>query len=136
MSFNPPPCDGVTVSFPTKHIMLVTLSRPKQMNSITHMMNWQIENLFSWYDDQPTLRCAVITGSGSKAFCAGSDLIEIESSRSAKLEGGDIKKAEPWLHEHPKGGFAGISRRKGKKPFLVAVNGVALGGGFEIVLNS
>ncbi|CAK4034397.1 Enoyl- hydratase, mitochondrial [Lecanosticta acicola] len=133
---SPPPCDGVETSFPHPHILLLTLSRPKQMNSITHLMNWQIAALMDWYDAEPTLRCAVITGSGSKAFCAGSDLLEIESSREAKLQGLEITKAEPWLHEHPKGGFAGVSRRRGKKPLLCAVNGVALGGGFEIVLNS
>ena len=36
---------------------------------------------------------------------------------------------------HPSSGFAGISRRTGKKPIVAAVNGFALGGGFEIVLN-
>lgn len=131
----PPPCDGVEVTFPEANIMLVTLSRAKQMNSITHTMNWQIENLFDWYDNHPSLRVAVITGSGAKAFCAGSDLKEIEQAQQAKLGFQDPKKSEIWLHEHPKGGFAGVSRRKGKKPMLAAVNGLALGGGFEIVLN-
>lgn len=42
---------------------------------------------------------------------------------------------EPWLGTHPNTGFAGISRRLGKKPIIAAVNGFALGGGFEIVLN-
>jgi len=42
---------------------------------------------------------------------------------------------EPWLGIHPSTGFAGISRRLGKKPIIAAVNGFALGGGFEIVLN-
>lgn len=37
--------------------------------------------------------------------------------------------------EHPDSGFAGLSRRRGKKAVIAAVNGVALGGGFEIVLN-
>lgn len=133
----PPRCDGVAISYPTPQIMLVTLSRPKQMNSVTHTMNWQLDALFTWFDEEPSLRVAVITGSGSKAFCAGSDLLEIESSQKHMLEKPlDVKKLEPWLHEHPKGGFAGMSRRKGKKPILAAVNGVALGGGFEIVLNA
>lgn len=135
-TLRPPNCTGVSVSFPAEHIMLVTLSRPKQMNSVTHQMNWEIEGLFNWYDEQPALRCAIITGEGQKAFCAGSDLIEIETAQRALLEGKDAKDAEPWLHSHPSGGFAGISRRKGKKPYLAAVNGLALGGGFEIVLNA
>lgn len=42
---------------------------------------------------------------------------------------------QPWLGVHPDTGFAGISRRLGKKPIIAAVNGFALGGGFEIVLN-
>lgn len=37
--------------------------------------------------------------------------------------------------EHPSSGFAGLSRRRGKKVVIAAVNGVALGGGFEVVLN-
>lgn len=116
--------------------MLVTISRVKQMNSVTHLMNWEMEALFSWYDAEPSLRCAVITGEGTKAFCAGSDLIEIEQTQKGILEQQHVKQAEPWLHQHPLGGFAGVSRRKGKKPVLAAVNGVALGGGFEIVLNA
>lgn len=95
-----------------------------------------MEALFTWYDNEPSLRCAVITGEGTKAFCAGSDLIEIEHTQKSMLEGKAVKDAEPWLHQHPLGGFAGCSRRKGKKPLLAAVNGVALGGGFEIVLNA
>ena len=116
--------------------MLVAISRPKQMNSVTHTMNWELEALFAWYDEEPSLRVAVITGEGQKAFCAGSDLIEIESAHKTKVEAQDVGKSEPWLHQHPNGGFAGVSRRKGRKPLLAAVNGLALGGGFEIVLNS
>ena len=120
--------------------MLVVISRPKQMNSITHTMNWEMETLFAWYDEEPSLRVAIITGEGQKAFCAGSDLKEIQEAQKAKAEvmvgRQSVKSAEPWLHQHPSSGFAGVSRRKSRKPLLAAVNGLALGGGFEIVLNS
>lgn len=115
--------------------MLVEINRPKQMNSVTHIMSWYLQNLFNWFDDEPSLRVAVITGSGSKAFCAGSDLLEMENEQKAMREGEELEIAQPWLHEQPKAGFAGVTRRRGKKPVLAAVNGIALGGGFEIVLN-
>lgn len=134
-NLKPPHVDGVEVSFPTSNILLITLSRPKQMNSINHTMNWQLQQLFDWFDNTPSLRVAVITGTGPKAFCCGSDLIEIESARNAKLSTDDLTKSQPYLHDHPRSGFAGFSRRRGKKPVLAAVNGLALGGGFEVVLN-
>ncbi|KAM3415129.1 hypothetical protein BST61_g10254 [Cercospora zeina] len=131
-----PHVDGVLISYPTPQILLVTINRPKQMNSVTHTMNWQLQQLFEWFDEQGPLRVAVVTGSGTKAFCCGSDLIEIEEARNAKLTTDDLKKSEPYLHDHPRAGFGGCSRRRGKKPILAAVNGFALGGGFEIVLNA
>ena len=88
----------------------------------------------TWFDNEPSLRVAVVTGSGQKAFCAGSDLIELLAVEDSKSED-DVSKSKPWEHAHPPSGFAGLSRRKGKKPVLAAVNGLALGGGFEIVLN-
>lgn len=113
--------------------MLVTIARPKTMNSMTHALHWRLDALLTWFDNQPSLRVAVITGQGQKAFCAGSDLLQIEKVQKTKQQ--DPLKDKPWEHSHPQSGFAGISRRKGKKPILAAVNGLALGGGFEIVLN-
>jgi enoyl-CoA hydratase/carnithine racemase len=130
-SLNPPPCVDCIVTFPTPQILLLTLNRPKAMNSITHSMAWHIHRLLTWFDKTPSLRVAVITGAGLKAFCAGSDLLEIERAQQAKHD----PNASPVETQHPPTGFAGVSRRRGKKPVLVAVNGLALGGGFEIVLN-
>jgi enoyl-CoA hydratase/carnithine racemase len=45
------------------------------MNSIPSDAHWDAESLFSWFDKEPSLRVAIITGAGSKAFCAGQDLV-------------------------------------------------------------
>lgn len=96
------------------------------MNSIPNPGHWEAHSIFSWFDQEPSLRVAIITGAGPKAFCAGQDLIELGSG--SEDEG-------PRRLGHPPTGFAGISRRVGKKPIIAAVNGFALGGGFEICLN-
>lgn len=88
--------------------------------------------MFSWFDHEPSLLVAVVTGTGEKAFCAGQDLIEQNSSR-ARQESTAVQQMA--MLNHPPSGFMGISQRKGKKPILAAVNGFALGGGFEICLN-
>lgn len=77
-------------------------------------------------DLQLCRRCAVFTGAGQKAFCAGMDLKQ-------RL---DIIKTNDVAHEYPQGGFGGMTNRTGKKPIIIACNGHAHGGGFEIVLNA
>jgi enoyl-CoA hydratase/carnithine racemase len=123
----PPPHPTYILSYPAPHVLLVTINRPKAMNSLPYAAQWEADAVFNWFDGEPSLRVAIITGAGDKAFCAGQDLIEQ----------GRIKThpQPPQMMRHPFSGFAGISRRTGKKPILAAVNGFALGGGFEICLN-
>ncbi|KIW92760.1 uncharacterized protein Z519_06608 [Cladophialophora bantiana CBS 173.52] len=128
----PPRCDGCDTAFPEPHIMLATINRPRQLNSIPYALHWQMDALFKWFDNEPSLRVAIVTGAGDRAFCVGSDLIEMQQ---VKKSGDDSWKAEPYKYNHPNSGFAGISRREGKKPIVAAVNGYALGGGWEIALN-
>lgn len=129
LSTRPPPTPTYILSYPAPHILLVTINRPSAMNSLPYASHWEAGALFDWFDAEPSLRVAVVTGAGDKAFCAGQDLIEQ----------GKIKTAKPppprQLLTHPTSGFMGISRRVGKKPIIAAVNGFALGGGFEICLN-
>ncbi|KAH0276764.1 enoyl-CoA hydratase, partial [Aureobasidium melanogenum] len=100
------------------------------MNSIPIAGHWEGEAIWKWFDKEPTLSIAVITGQGAKAFCAGADLME-QRRRGAASEAD--KASQPQIG--PVGGFAGLSRRLGKKLVIAAVNGFALGGGFEICLN-
>jgi enoyl-CoA hydratase/carnithine racemase len=124
----PPPESTIyNLSFPAPHIMLVTINRARQMNSIPYIGHWEGDAIYQWFDDEPSLRVAVITGSGDKSFSAGADLIEAgKNAMSGKKPSSS--------QSFPSSGFAGVSRRAGKKPIIAAVNGFALGGGFEIVL--
>jgi enoyl-CoA hydratase/carnithine racemase len=140
----PPQNESLHLSYPTPHILLVTINREKAMNSIPFAVHWAMHALFTWFDAEPELRVAIITGAGKKAFCAGQDLIELGKRREAAAggSGGEGQSEDAKIVEmvrsmagHPPSGFAGISRRTGKKPIIAAVNGFALGGGFEIVLN-
>ena len=92
--------------------------------------HWEGDAIFEWFDEEPSLWVAVVTGAGEKAFCSGQDLVQQNDRTSGNKETSDRLKIVP------PSGFAGFSRRLGKKPVIAAVNGFALGGGFEICLNS
>lgn len=75
MPFQTPPPNPTTalLTFPTPHILLVTLNRPAALNSITSSGNAELHDVWEWMDDEPSLRVGVLTGMG-RAFCAGADL--------------------------------------------------------------
>lgn len=69
----PPPTSLTKISFPTPRILLVTLSRPKQLNCINSAGHHELDALWTWLDNEPSLRIGILTGEG-RAFCAGADL--------------------------------------------------------------
>ncbi|KAK1783097.1 ClpP/crotonase-like domain-containing protein [Copromyces sp. CBS 386.78] len=71
----PPSVPNTLLSFPAPHVLLVTLNRPAQLNAIPTPQHKRLAALWDWFDAEPALRCAVITGAG-RAFCAGADLKE------------------------------------------------------------
>src|SRR5579863_1154747 len=104
-------------------ILEVTLDRPKA-NAINLATSRRLNEIFGQFRDDPQLRVAIITGAGDRFFCAGWDL---------KAASGGERSDEDW----GPGGFGGLNYpRNLDKPIIAAVNGIACGGGFEIVLGT
>ncbi|KAF2136001.1 uncharacterized protein K452DRAFT_329916 [Aplosporella prunicola CBS 121167] len=111
------------VSFPQERVVLVTLNRPEKLNCIDNATSNEIKNIWEWFDEDESLWVGIITGAG-RAFCTGADLQEWNAMNAA----GEVNSmAAP--------GLAGLPRRSGKKPIIAAVNGITMGGGFEMVAN-
>ena len=102
------------------HLLVVTINRPDVLNSLHPPGNKELAEVFDDFAADPDAWVAIITGAG-RAFSAGNDL-------KYQAQGGD-RSAMPAT------GFGGLTARYDlNKPVIAAVNGLAMGGGFEIAL--
>jgi len=114
--------DGVNVT-KAGDILEVTIDRPKA-NAIDLAASRRLNDIFTSFRDDASLKIAIITGAGDRFFSPGWDL---------KAAAAGEKSDEDW----GVGGFGGLNHpRNLNKPIISAVNGVACGGGFELVLGT
>lgn len=105
----------------TPHIALVTLDRPEKRNAVSPELAASLEAIVRKIETDPAIRVAILTSSQPRVFSAGADLAAVAAGKGAGLETAGS-------------GFAGFVYGQRLKPWIAAVEGIAVAGGFELVL--
>jgi len=102
-------------------IARVTLNRPEALNALNSTVYTELYDVFEAIENDAEVRVVVITGSGDKAFAAGSDVVEMQNMNTLEIQQfvATIRKASDRIYTLT-------------KPTIAAINGYALGGGCEL----
>lgn len=104
-----------------QHVATITLNRAEKLNAVTPAMSEELVARIREFNDRSDVRVLVLTGAGEKAFCAGSDIGELDTY------------ASPWEFRNRPDYCDAI--RSSRKPIVCAINGYALGGGLETAMS-
>ncbi|WP_374763553.1 enoyl-CoA hydratase/isomerase family protein [Yunchengibacter salinarum] len=105
---------------------LITLNRPKALNSLTADMCTAIREALKDWRNRPSIQAVVVMGAGDKAFCAGGDVVKVARSRQ---EGGD-----EWARFFHSEYLMNVAIAEFPKPYVALVDGIAMGGGVGVSL--
>lgn len=103
-------------------VTIITLNRPQALNALNAQVLVDLTTAFNDFDSNESQRCAIVTGSGGKAFAAGADIKEMLEKESADF----------FLEDVFSGWQSNIVATR--KPWIAAVAGFALGGGCELAM--
>lgn len=117
--------NGAVLAHRQGRVLIVTINRPEARNAVNMDVMVGVGEALEVAENDHSIWVVVITGAGDKSFCAGADL---KAAARGELTPTD-ERVKAW-------GFAGFVQHHISKPVIAAVNGFALGGGTEIVLQS
>ena len=108
---------------PETHVGTVTLNRPHRLHALNAQLFRDLRAALRQMDEDDAVRVVLLTASGDKAFCAGADLTDASGATPAEMT--RLARA---------GHMVCLEMEKMGKPVVAAINGHALGGGFELAL--